>query len=282
MGIKDIDPGKGIILLLLLLLIIALLLGRNSNTITHFMAGQVMGWQTVDFNQKETDNFIIRYTAIDHDNIDLIAGASEYAFREVTDFFAGEPRGKTRVVVYPDTISLARSFGWDKSQKAEGVYWAGSIRIISPQLWQEQPQAAAADTIQAGPLVHEFAHLMVDEQTRGNYNRWWTEGIAQYIEKRITGFQFDQPLDNAPIIYPLSGLDNEFDGEDSWQAYWQSLQIIEYIVDENGEASLFSIMDHLSRGENIRQGISQALSVDFDQWEQGLYQVLRNNAGQEV
>ena len=282
MGIKDIDPGKGIILLLLLLLIIALLLGRNSNTITHFMAGQVMGWQTVDFNQKETDNFIIRYTAIDHDNVDLIAGASEYAFKEVTGFFAGEPRGKTLVVVYPDTISLARSFGWDKSQRAEGVYWAGSIRIISPQLWQGQPQAAADDAMQAGPLVHEFAHLMVDEETRGNYNRWWTEGIAQYIEKQITGFQFDQPLDNTPMIYPLSRLDNEFDGEDSWQAYWQSLQIIEYIVEENGEASLFSIMEHLGRGENIRQGITRALSVDFDQWEQGLYNALQKNAGQEV
>ena len=265
------------------LLFIALLLSRNSNAIMRFMVGQEIGWQTADFNQRETDNFIIRYTAMDYDNIDLIAETAELAFREVTGFFAEEPQGGTLVVVYPDTISLAHSFGWDKSQKAEGVYWAGSIRIISPQLWQGQAQSPE-DAIKAGPLVHEFAHLMVDEQTKGNYNRWWTEGIAQYIEKQITGFQFDQPSNYGLTvpIYPLSELNKNFDGKDGLWAYWQSLQIIEYIVAENGESSLFTIMDNLGRGENIRQAIAHGLSIDFDQWEKGLYEVLQTNAGQEV
>lgn len=282
LGIKDF-AAKAMGLLLIFILITALFFSRNSNTVMRFVASQGIEWQTTAFNQLKTDNFIIRYRGIDEADIDLVARASEFAFREVTGYFAKKPGSKTLVIVYPDTISLARSFGWDKSQRAEGVYWAGSIRIISPQLWQGQAQSPE-DAIKAGPLVHEFAHLMVDEQTKGNYNRWWTEGIAQYIEKQITGFQFDQPSNYGLTvpIYPLSELNKNFDGKDGLWAYWQSLQIIEYIVAENGESSLFTIMDNLGRGENIRQAIAHGLSIDFDQWEKGLYEVLQTNAGQEV
>ncbi len=281
LGIKDITTAKTIVLLLLLIFIIAVLIGKNSNAIMRFMVGQEIGLKTADFNQVKTDNFVIKYTIIDDKDIYLVANASEYAYEKVTGFFASKPRNKTMVVVYPDTISLAHSFGWDKSQKAEGVYWAGSIRIISPQLWQEQvPLTDDSDMLQVGPLVHEFAHLMVDEQTRGNYNRWWTEGIAQYAEKKITGFQFDEPFDSEKevFIYSLTDLNKKFDGENNLQAYWQALQIIEYIVDNNGEASLFVIMDHLGAGDTLKQAITKTFSVDYEEWEQELYKALQNNA----
>lgn len=281
LGIKDVAVCKTIILSLLLIFIIAVLIGKNSNAVMRFMVGQEIGLKTADFNQVKTDNFVIKYTIIDDKDIDMVSNASEYAYEKVTGFFASKPRNKTMVVVYPDTISLAQSFGWDKSQKAEGVYWAGSIRIISPQLWQEQvPLTDDADLLQAGPLVHEFAHLMVDEQTRGNYNRWWTEGIAQYAEKKITGFEFDEPFasEKEVFIYSLDHLNKKFDGDDSLKAYWQALQIIEYIAANDGEASLFCIMDHLGEGDTLRQAITKTLSVDYDEWEQELYKALQNNA----
>jgi len=282
LGIKDLTTAKTILLPLIIILIIAVLLSKNSNAIMRFMVGQEVGLKTADFNQMETDNFIIRYTIIDDNDINIVDSASEYAYETVTDFFNFKPQGKTMIVVYPDTVSLARSFGWDKSQKAEGVYWAGSIRVISPQFWQEEVLSNDDfDLLQAGPLVHEFAHLMVDEQTRGNYNRWWTEGIAQYTEKKITGFQFDQPLANGQEfeIYSLADLNKKFDSDESLLAYWQSLRIIEYIVADYGEASLFSIMDYLGQGDNLKQAITKALSVNFEEWERGLYEVLQKYPG---
>lgn len=240
------------------------------------MVGQEVDFKTAGFSQTETLHFNIRYTEKDNENVELVANASEYAYNAVTDFFNFEPQSITTIIVYPDTESLAHSFGWDKNQKAEGVYWAGSIRVISPDFWQEEVWGTDDYQLQAGPLVHEFAHLMVDEHTRGNYNRWWTEGIAQYVEKKITGFQFKEPFsDNQKrTILPLNTLNKEFDKDKGAIAYWQSLKIIEFIADVHGEGKLFVIMDNLGQGDNIKQAITKALNVDFDEWEISLYQEL--------
>ncbi len=280
LGIKELGTAKTISLTLILILIVVLIISKNSNTVMRYMVGREVEFKTADFSQVETENFNIRYTIIDNEDISVVANASEYAYATVTDFFNFKPERKTMIVVYPDTVSLARSFGWDKSQKAEGVYWASSIRVISPQLWQEEALLTDdLDLVQAGPLVHEFAHLMVDVQTGGNYNRWWTEGIAQYVEKEITGFQFDKPFVSGQEIkiFTLATLNKKFDTEEGSLAYWQSLKIIESIVDNYGEESLFNIMDNLSRGYNIKQAITKALQVSYKDWELSLYQALQKN-----
>lgn len=277
MGIKEAGALKTIGLLAILVLIIALIVSKNSNALVRCIAGQQIGLKTADFYQRETPHFIIKYTGADSGDIDLAAHASEYAYHAVTGFFKLEPRGKTMIIVYPDTASLARSFGWDRNQKAEGVYWAGSIRVISPEYWQEE--TLTDEDLPAGPLVHEFAHLMVDERTGGNYNRWWTEGIAQYTEKKITGFQFEEPFaDNQEIkILPLSVLNKNFDNHQGPVAYWQSLKIVEYIAYNYGEDKLFIIMDNLKQGDNIKTAISKALGVNFNHWELSLSQALQKN-----
>ncbi|NLB52669.1 MAG: hypothetical protein GX808_07000 [Syntrophomonadaceae bacterium] len=276
LGIKELATFKTICLSLVLIIIMVLIISRNSQTIMRYMVGQEVDFKTADFSQTETLHFNIRYTKTDNENVELVANASEYAYNAVTDFFNSKPQEKTTIIVYPDTESLAHSFGWDKNQKAEGVYWAGSIRVISPDYWQEEVWVTGEYQLQAGPLVHEFAHLMVDEHTRGNYNRWWTEGIAQYVEKKITGFQFREPFsDNQKMmILPLNILNKEFDRDKGAIAYWQSLKIIEFIVDNYGEEKLFVIMDNLGQGDNIKQAITKSLNVNFKDWEISLYQAL--------
>ena len=64
-------------------------------------------------------------------------------------------------------------------------------------------------------------------------------------------------------------------------AYWQALKIVEYIVDEYGEDSLFDILKALGQGLNMKQAIEHTLVIDYDTFENNVYDVLDGN-GREV
>jgi len=52
-----------------------------------------------------------------------------------------------------------------------GVYWSGVIRILSPDEWLDEVPSRGREVLfsQQGPIAHEYIHLLVDYQTRGNY-----------------------------------------------------------------------------------------------------------------
>lgn len=275
-----IRPGyalKATGLILVLVLLLVLLLSRNSNAIMRVMVGQEINLKTVGFNTVNTEHFNIRYTSADEDYVEMIAESAELASQSVSDQFGWQSPRRTTIVVYPDAQSLASSFGWDKNEKAMGVYWGGSIRVLSPREWLSGDDMKAR-FLKEGPMVHEYAHLMVDEITKGNYNRWWTEGIAQYVEKKTTGFQFADPFaDGRKLEYfPLEKLGSEFDRLDQQIAYWQSLQVVEYMVNEYGETEVFAILDQLGRGKSMEQAITICLGIDYNAFEQNFYHYLGN------
>lgn len=241
------------------------------------MVGQEINLRTAGFNEVQTDNFVIKYTSKDEEYINTVVSAAEQSFTEVTELFGYTPVNKTTVVIYPDTASLAKSFGWDKDEKAMGVYWGGSIRILSPSEWVRGN--VENEFYKEGPMVHEFTHLIVDDLTKGNYNRWWTEGIAQYVEKKITGFQFASPFTDGKLIeyYNINELEKEFDQLDQQRVYWQSLKMVEYIVENYGEESLFLILDNLGQGNNMSKALEKALVVSYDTFVNDFYTDLEIN-----
>ncbi len=277
MGIKDISSAKIVGLILIVVIITVLVLSKNSQAVMRAMVGQEVNLRTAGFNEIESEHFIIRYTSVDEQYVDEIASASDKSYAEVTRLFGYYPNQKTILVVYPDTASLAKSFGWDKSEKAMGVYWAGSIRILSPGEWITGN--IDNEFYKEGPMVHEFTHLLVDDLTKGNYNRWWTEGVAQYVEKKITGFQFANPFANGQVIkyYKFKELEKNFDKLDQSISYWQSLQVVEHIVDNYGEDKIFTILEYLGQGNNMSQAIEKTLSVKYDTFVNEFYSALENN-----
>ncbi len=272
LGIRDISSAKVTSLILIIILILTLVLAKNSQAVMRAMVGQEISLRTAGFSETQTEHFIIKYTPVDEEYIDTIASASEKSYTEVTQLFGYTPAQKTVIVVYPDTVSLAKSFGWDKDEKAMGVYWAGSIRILSPSQWVTGK--IDDEFYKDGPMVHEFAHLLVDDITKGNYNRWWTEGIAQYVEKKITGFQFTQPQNKSVEYYEFKELDRNFDQLDQGIAYWQSLKAAEFIADNYGEDMLFVILENLAGGNSVSQAIEKALGISFDTFANSFYHVL--------
>ena len=266
------------VLALLLLLAVSFFISRNSQGLMRFMVGQEIKLSTVAFSETSTQHYNIKYTSVDADWVPLVAASAEEAYTSVGAVFGQEPAARTTIVIYPDSSSLARSFGWDRDEKAMGVYWAGSIRILSPRAWLT-PEDMKERFTREGPMTHEFAHLMVDEITRGNYNRWWTEGIAQYVEKKTTGFEFNDPFAGGKELnyYPLDSLDRNFDKLDQSIAYWESLQVVEYIATTYGEDSLFKVLTRLGEGNSLPVAMEKTLGVKYSTWEQDFYHYLENN-----
>ncbi|NLW91400.1 MAG: hypothetical protein GXY34_07350 [Syntrophomonadaceae bacterium] len=277
-GIRVNASFKSVSMILVLILTITLLISKNSQAVMRFMVGQEINLTTTAFYEIRTDHYNIKYTDIDVDWVPMVALAAEEAYGSVSQVFGEEPSKRTTIVIYPDSSSLARSFGWDRDEKAMGVYWAGSIRVLSPREWMT-PQDSTDRFVQEGPMAHEFIHLMVDELTRGNYNRWWTEGVAQYVEKRTTGFEFASPFTGGEetSYYHLASLDRNFDKLDQSIAYWESLQVIEYIAQTSGEESLFQIMAQLGDGKSLSTAIEKTQGVSYRTWEQEFYRYLENN-----
>lgn len=283
LGIKTAASAKNLGLVLILILVAALLVSRNSQSVMRFMVGQEINLKTADFDYYQSEHYDIKYTSVDKPYVKLIADVAEEAYDSVSAAFDREPSCRTVLVVYPDSSSLSKSFGWDKDANAMGVYWAGSIRILSPREWLPEDDMRLYFA-REGPMVHEFAHLMVDEMSRGNYNRWWTEGMAQYIEKKITGFEFSSPFAEGKDFeyYQLKQLGKHFDELDQSIAYWESLQAAEYIAYNYGEKSLFAITRQLGQGQSMEQAIENVLAISYTEWENNFYQHITQDVKQEV
>lgn len=248
--------------------------GQIWQKISRFAVGQEVILRTAQFQEMQTEHFIIKYTQADDDYAGIIADSAELAYYQVGNKMKTDGQAKTTIVVYPDSSSLAQCFGWDKNEKALGVYWAGTIRILSPHEWLKHAYNENEFHTE-GPLVHEYVHLIVDDLTEGNYNRWWTEGVAQYVEKRITGFQFEDPKDiTTGQIYTFQELDKNFDELNQQISYWQSRQAVEFIASQYGEEKIYMIMDYLSQGDKLNRAIEKATGTDFENFSYQCYRYM--------
>lgn len=277
----------GVIVACLALLFIQLL--RNSALprqgfyeVFRYLAWEENRIKTHNFKSLETNHFVIKFLDEDERFTSLVAKTAEDVYDPITGFFNFRPADKIVIVMYPDGESLARSFGWDKDERAMGVYWGGTIRILSPRAWTSDAYVESTFT-RDGPIAHEFTHLLVDYMTRGNYSRWFTEGVAQYVEKKTTGFSFGDPFagtgagDRRKRIYDFTTLEREFDQLDQGIAYWESLQAVEYMVKLGGEPGLLKVIEALREGNSMPRAVEKGLGVSFAAFTDNFYvQVLDN------
>lgn len=226
---------------------------------------------TRDMQTISSQNFMVRYTAGNEEDAKLVLSTAEKFYGPIAKKYAYSTGGKIPVIVYPSREELNRNFGWPASESAMGVYWTGVIRVLTPSLWvTEQDPLQYQDTfIKSGPMAHEFTHLVVDYLTAGNYTRWFTEGMAQYEEYKLTGFEFDtiEALMNQPL-YQLAEMDSYFDNLPNQPlAYRQSYLAVRYIAEEYDEDYLKAIMVSLRQGNKTEKAISSVLGIEFKEFE---------------
>ncbi|MEW6698114.1 MAG: peptidase MA family metallohydrolase [Bacillota bacterium] len=228
-------------------------------------------WTTRHMETLNGDKFMVRYTAGHEADAELVLATAEKFYAPIADKYGYTGRSKIPVIVYPSRPELNRNFGWQANESAMGVYWTGVIRVLSPKVWvtEEDPASYRSEFMNSGPMAHEFTHLVVDYVTRGNYTRWFTEGVAQYEEYKLTGFEFedmeaalDQPL------YRLAEMDMYFDNLPNQPlAYRQSYLAVRYIAEVYGEESLKAILKSLAKNDKIDQAIPKSLGVEMEVFE---------------
>ncbi|MBP2637432.1 MAG: hypothetical protein H6Q72_3339 [Firmicutes bacterium] len=225
-------------------------------------------YQTKNMLAKETPHFVIRYTPADADVVDMVAAAAEAAYKPVTTALAYAPKGKSLVLIYPDRQAMKKAYGWEGGANAMGFYWGGVIQILSPKAWLENSQSLE-QFIAVGPLTHEYTHLVLDCMTRGNYSRWFTEGLAQYVEYKANGYEW-VTADNglAGKVYSLKELEEDFDGlPNQALAYRQSLAAVRYIAAVHGDAKLAQVLSYLMSGQQVETAIEKSLDMDYATYE---------------
>lgn len=240
------------------------------------MMYQTRGWQ-----EKQSTHFILRYQSQDNNVAGMVLSSAENNYPPVNNEFGGAPREKILIVLYPSKEYLSRSFGWAADESAMGVYWAGVIRVLSPQVWiqEENPEKTKLVFETEGPMAHELTHLLIDYATGGNYTRWFTEGVAQYTEAKLTGFQTEpEEIKNLDGVYSLTHMDRDFDSlEDQGLAYYESFQAVKYLAGRYGEESLKGIINSLGRGNTIEASFNDVLGIDLNRFDREFKQWLLNS-----
>jgi hypothetical protein len=183
------------------------------------------------------------------------------------------PSGKTLILVHPNRNELRQAFGWSGNESAMGVYWGGTIQLLSPHVWLNDGESVE-EFIHSGPMVHEYTHLVFDYITNGNYPRWFTEGLAQYVEYRVNRYEWitaGNGLDDK--MYTMAELDEKFDELPNQSlAYRQSLAAVRYIAEVYGEDKLLGIVTSLKTGNSLEKAISINLGLDYPAFERSWQQ----------
>lgn len=216
----------------------------------------------------------LHYDAADAALAPVILAELERLREPVADLLGLPAPADVTAVLHPTREDLAAVFGWHDGERAHGVYAAGIVRLLSPQVWlgpvEERADGALAETYidvirQYGPTAHELAHLILDLHTAGNYPAWLSEGLAQWVEFQLGNARQPGPEDrwhNLPAPYTFDELTHEFDLlPDQAQAYLQSYLAVAYLEEMGGPDGVRALVADLARGQSLDATLQSRFGV---------------------
>lgn len=208
----------------------------------------------------------------DEQSADLVVALLEQYAAQVEQNYGYLNRQPVQVVIHPSRRSLAASMGWASGESALGVYWGGSIKLLSPSVWLTGKSQQEIESVyrQSGPVVHEYTHLVVDQMTSGNIPRWLTEGLAQVEEQRLTGYLW---LERGSAIkdgnlYALAQMGGDFDGLSNQPlAYHQSYTMARYLLESEGQQQVNRVLRELGTGYTLDQALERVTGSTLAEFE---------------
>jgi len=128
-------------------------------------------------------------------------------------------------------------------------------------------------------LWHEFCHVITLSVTKNRMPRWLSEGISVYEEKQRDP-AWGMPMDatfrkmvlDEETLTPVSRLSGAFMNAETQDhlmfAYYESSQVVEYLLEKYGKEKFQGILRDLAAGKRINDAIA-ANTSDIDEIEKG-------------
>lgn len=228
------------------------------------------------YQLQTSEHYDLYYNKADENVVPLILETAERVWAPVGAQMEGTPRGRVPLIIYPSRDELRKAFGWGQSESALGVYWQGTIRLLSPNVWLDGTKRTydLKEFERLNPIAHELAHYILDERTGGNYPRWFTEALAQQVEERVTGYVWLEPTSRiAQELYDYDELNMTFQALPNQPlAYRQSYLFLRWLAERSGEEAVDQMIQRLARGIPFPDAFTAAYggSPDqlFSEWQQ--------------
>jgi hypothetical protein len=205
------------------------------------------------YHQQASEHYDLYYKDADASLAPLVLATAERVWAPVLAQMNARPRERVPLIMYASREDLRAAFGWGQSESALGVYWRGTIRLLSPNVWLDRlaPAQQEAEFIRLNPIAHELTHYILDERTGGNYPRWFTEALAQDVEERVTGYLWLEPNPRlSQNLYTYSQLNSSFqDLPNQPLAYRQSYLFLHWLGEQNGQSAVEGLIRRLAKGE---------------------------------
>ncbi len=220
------------------------------------------------FESFKTGHFNIKFKATDRENVARVGEVLERSYEAVGRAYGYYPDKPVLVFLYASQREMW-NYQWAvRGQAVLGLYDMGIIHVLSPGAYLEENEEQMQDYEKNGPILHEYAHLVIDELSGGNVENWLTEGLALYEEYAVNGvewapgFQYDHR-------YKSRELRQSFGELNEYQAYRQSFEMVRMLAEDHGREKIIKLLGELKKGNGTDKAFEAVYGFTADAFVNG-------------
>ena len=235
----------------------------------------VFAQEQVDWQEYDTEHFIIRYLELDKSTLSLIAKEAENAYDKVTSDLRYQPDNKTIIRIGTNEV--------DHEWSEADAFYTRDLNIID-LLSPSQKRWMNYESYIRRSIPHEFTHHIINVGYKFTFPGWLNEGTATY---EAGGSPDNRKFKRAVAKNELLSLDGMWifalqEDDERRLAYDESYTVIEYVVKEYGHDGLIDILNAHKERMDTHQVIEDALGISFEEFELGWMNFVKEKYGQPL
>ena len=177
-------------------------------------------------------DFVVHYTRLTpRTEVNELLGICETARARVKKYFIRKVHARMEIAVYPDTGDFTAATG--KPAWLSAIYMDGLLFLQPPHILKENGTLTST-------IVHEYAHLALEEAAGKGVPLWFHEGFATYVSREFKAqykkdkeaFHWDGTLEQ--LHEALTQTDDEEKAEHAYRVCYSMVRslYVKYKVDK--------------------------------------------------
>ncbi len=227
-----------------------------------------------DFISRETEHFIVRFeNGTDEILVHYAEEVLERSYQVLGELLNHFPREKVLVEIYPNRDSLSRVSPLTR----QDIITSGTVALCKyNRIMIISPASLVRGYSWMDTLSHEYTHYLLTQKSYNHLPLWMHEGIAKYSEGKwrqskeflsplmetilAAGLANDYLIALSAMMPSLAKLKNQ---EDVQLAYAEVATMIDFMIQEKGDAILPDLLDDLASGQEFEAALEFRLGMDL-------------------